>query len=91
MYDKDHSAEIKKLDEKLKKFEVEKSKKGKSSASVEGERVIAEIIAAVIFGVFAGYNLDVYLNTKPIFLILFVILCIAVSFYNIYKGFRKKQ
>lgn len=67
--------------------ELQGSKKntpGKRSG-INGEKVFAELIAGIVFGLFVGYFLDDYFDTKPLFIITLVILGLAGSFYNIYK------
>ncbi len=54
-----------------------------------GERAFAEIIGGLIFGLLFGYGLDDYFDTTPIFLLVFVLLGLAGSVYNIYKAFDK--
>ena len=46
--------------------------------------VVAEIVAGISVGSIIGYYLDQYLNTKVLFLLIFVILGLVSSLYNIY-------
>jgi ATP synthase protein I len=50
--------------------------------------IAAEIIAGISIGTLIGYNLDQYLHTKVLFLLIFVILGLISSLYNIYKKYK---
>lgn len=67
---------------KNKEPEISQAKKDK----MVGERVFAEIVGGVLFGVVFGLMLDDYFNTTPIFLLTLLILGLAGSVYNIYKA-----
>lgn len=75
---------LKKLDEDISNRGVETQKTSRKDA-ITGERVIAELIAGILFGLFVGFFLDDYFDTRPLFLLIFIILGLAGSFYNIYK------
>jgi ATP synthase protein I len=60
----------------------------KKSDNVKGEHVLAELVAGLLFGLFLGYAIDSYFDTKPLFMIILIILGLAGSFYNIYKAVR---
>lgn len=80
---------IEELDIKLSDFE---KKYLQSKTQIKNERgasfIAAELIAGVIVGVLIGYNLDQYLQTKILFLLIFVILGLISSLYNIYKKYK---
>ncbi len=50
--------------------------------------IAAELVAGVIVGSLIGYNLDQYLHTKILFLLIFIILGLISSLYNIYNKFK---
>ena len=59
-----------------------------------------ELISAIIVGVVIGIILDNYFQTKPIFLIIFLILGFASGIFNVFRsvkrlgfevGFKKKN
>lgn len=70
--------------EKLKSKETEIPQEKKDKAM--GQKVFAEIIGGVLFGVIFGLMLDDYFDTAPIFLLILLILGLAGSVYNIYKA-----
>lgn len=83
----DPNHKITKIEKDIENFSEVNSKK--KSDGLNGERVLAELIAGLLFGVFVGYQIDKYFNTKPLFLIILTILGLAGSFYNIYKQVSK--
>ncbi len=50
-----------------------------------GIRAGSELIVGMIAGGLIGYGLDHWLNTKPAFFLIFLILGVGVGFLNIYK------
>ena len=48
-----------------------------------------ELITGIGLGVFLGLLIDNYLQTKPLMLIIFIILGIIVGFYNMYKTLKR--
>lgn len=50
-----------------------------------GFRVLAEFVAAVGVGTLIGWQLDVWFHTKPILLIVFLMLGTAAGFLNVYR------
>lgn len=87
------------LDDKVRKIEqgIDALKNNESKISesakdkLQGEKAFAEIVGGLIFGVVFGLMLDKYFNTKPLFLIIFVILGLAGSIYSIYKAAVKSD
>jgi F0F1-type ATP synthase assembly protein I len=57
----------------------------RKNSRLTAERIIFELFGGILFGVFAGFLVDDYFNSTPIFLLIFLILGLAGSFYNIYK------
>lgn len=47
------------------------------------------LMTPILIGVFVGYSLDRILRTKPIFVIIFIILGAISSFYNFWKIAKK--
>ncbi|MFH1827507.1 MAG: AtpZ/AtpI family protein [bacterium] len=43
------------------------------------------LITPLLLGVFLGYNIDKYLNKKPLFTMIFIIIGTLSSFYNLVK------
>jgi len=63
-----------------------KTKKiNKNLLSINSLNIGAYLITPILLGVFIGYNLDIYLNSKPIFILLFILLGTYSSFYNLFK------
>ncbi|MGB1077341.1 MAG: AtpZ/AtpI family protein [Bdellovibrionales bacterium] len=50
-----------------------------------GMRAGSELIVGMAAGGLIGYGLDHWLDTKPIFFLIFLILGVGVGFLNIYK------
>tara|TARA_X000000950_G_C13841712_1_gene630567 strand:+ start:1314 stop:1604 length:291 start_codon:yes stop_codon:yes gene_type:complete len=51
--------------------------------------ITIELITGMALGFFLGIMLDNYLQTKPLMLIIFIILGIIVGFYNMYKTLKR--
>lgn len=51
-------------------------------------RISTEIIAGIVIGGFLGYYTDEFFQTKPLFLIIFLLLGVAGSFLNIYRNIK---
>ncbi len=81
---------LEKLEKKLSEY---KRKHGEDKPAVKEKPegnvfVIAELIAGIGIGGFLGYYLDQYFHTKVVFLLIFIILGLISSFYNIYNKFK---
>jgi ATP synthase protein I len=50
-----------------------------------GMRAGAELVGAIIAGGFIGWLLDGWLGTKPLMLIIFLLLGIFTGFYNVWR------
>ena len=59
--------------------------KSTGSAMNLGVRVLSEFVAAVCVGALLGWQLDKWLGTAPILLILLLALGPAAGFYNVYR------
>jgi ATP synthase protein I len=55
------------------------------SAMSIGFRVMSEFVAAVIVGAFIGWQLDKWLGTSPVFLLIFLLFGTAAGFWNVYR------
>ncbi len=76
----------KKLSEYKQKHLPLKLRKDKSSDA--GIFVVAELLAGIGIGGFLGYQLDQYLNTKMLFLLILVVIGLISAFYNIYNKYK---
>lgn len=76
---------LKDIGERIDKIKASQAEKPGNSSKINGEKVFAELIAGILFGLFVGYYLDDYFETKPLFMLILIILGVAGSFYNIYK------
>ena len=50
-----------------------------------GFRVLSEFVAGVVVGGLIGWQIDVWLSTSPLFLIVFLALGTAAGFWNVYR------
>jgi len=50
-----------------------------------GFRVLSEFVAGVVVGFLIGWQLDAWLSTSPLFLIVFLALGTAAGFWNVYR------
>ncbi|MDX1737657.1 MAG: AtpZ/AtpI family protein [Alphaproteobacteria bacterium] len=73
------SPTMQKLKKRAEKNEVDNS--GLSFAM----RIGTEFVAALLIGVGIGYALDYWLDTKPVFLIIFFLFGSASGFMNVYR------
>lgn len=55
------------------------------SAMNLGFRVLSEFVAAVIVGAVIGWQLDAWIGSTPLFLIVFVLIGTAAGFWNVYR------
>ncbi len=81
---------LKALDKKLAEYQQRQDDSTpKTNPSNDGASfVVGEIIAGIAIGSIIGYYLDQYLHTKVLFLLIFVILGLISSLYNIYKKYK---
>lgn len=63
----------------------EKKKQRNQTAVFANLNVGAYLIVPILLGVFIGYQLDSRLKTKPLFLIVFLLLGTVSTFYNLIK------
>ncbi len=50
-----------------------------------GFRVATDMVSGVLVGVFIGYQLDSFFNTKPIFLLIFIVIGMAAGIINVIR------
>ena len=50
-----------------------------------GLRMATDMVAGVLVGLFVGYNLDSWLNTKPLFLLIFLIIGMVAGLLNVIR------
>lgn len=67
------------------KKEANQNRKNPNFMSINSLNIGAYLITPILLGVFIGYNLDIYLNSKPIFILFFILLGTFSSFYNLFK------
>ena len=81
---------IERLDKNIKDLKnLKRSKKKQTNKySSYGFQVAADLIAGILVGAFIGYWIDVYFQTKPLFLICCLIFGVFGGFYNIFKMFK---
>lgn len=90
--------DIKSLEEKIKVLKHKEQQSRQSSKESEyayatkvGFRVGAELVSGVIVGAALGWVLDRFLDTRPAFLIAFLLLGGAAGFLNIYKFVKSRE
>lgn len=64
---------------------TEKSMAGTSAALNLGARVMTEFVASVAVGGFIGWQLDRWLGSSPLLLIVFIGLGTAAGFWSVYR------
>ncbi len=52
-------------------------------------KIVSELFANILVGASIGWTLDYFFNTKPIFLILFLIIGFISGIYTSYKSSKK--
>ena len=69
----------------------ERRKNAEKSGDTSIPRLSVELISGVLIGLFAGYYLDKWLGTQPIFFIICFFFGVAGGALNIYKLARKSN
>ena len=86
---RDHELKLKELKDKIENAKLQNQNKNKAnpSSSQMGKvlRLAVEIVAAMAVGLGLGLLLDNYLETKPIFTIIFFLLGSCAGFLNIFR------
>lgn len=85
----DYDKRLQNLDEALKNSKSLEEKQAKNADSHQAAKVISELFSGIIVGLFLGYQLDKYLETIPLFMIILTILGLIGAFWNIYKNIEK--
>lgn len=81
---------IKDLTKKEAAVRKDKPESGFSYATKTGFRVGTELLSGVLVGAALGYFLDKFLETQPLFLIIFLFLGGAAGILNVYR-FAKSE
>ena len=61
------------------------SRRASGAAQGVGFKIAAELVASVLVGAGAGYFLDQWLNTKPLFMVVMVFLGFGAALMNIFR------
>lgn len=87
----DQSDNFQNLEKKVNKALDEQAKTSDKTISNGNPaiKILSELISGIAVGVFLGYFLDEYFNTKPLLLILCMLLGFSGSMLNIYKDLTK--
>jgi ATP synthase protein I len=64
---------------------AESSGQSIGAATNLGFRVLVEFVTAIIIGPVIGWQIDAWLSTGPIFLIIFLFVGVAAGFLNVYR------
>jgi ATP synthase protein I len=56
-----------------------------------GLTVFSEFVAAILVGSFIGWQLDAWIGTKPLLLVVFLGLGTAAGFWNVYRVVARQQ
>ena len=54
-----------------------------------GMKIASDLIAGVLVGIFLGYTLDNFLETKPLFIVVFVFVGFIAGMVNVYRTAEK--
>ena len=52
--------------------------------------IAIQMLAVILLGVFGGFKLDQWLNTRPILTVVFSIISVALSIYLVTRDFLRK-
>lgn len=81
----DNNDELAKLKDKIIKLKKENSFKPSTSNKIDPSTIGIELVAGVLAGLILGVLLDKMFTTKPLFLIICLVLGIIASLRTIYK------
>ncbi|MEZ5824719.1 MAG: AtpZ/AtpI family protein [Geminicoccaceae bacterium] len=73
-----------------KEEDAQSGRKNASSAHA-GLHIGVELVAGVMFGVVVGYFLDGWLGTRPIFLVVLLVLGMAAGTLNAYRYIQRSE
>ena len=51
-----------------------------------GMKISLDLFSSILVGTMIGLGIDKFFSTKPIFLLIFLVLGIIAGFYNLYKS-----
>ncbi len=76
---------IKKAQAEAREDEVTEDDQQQADNMRQGMMAGSELVGCIAVGGFIGWLLDGWLETKPLFLIIFLLFGIATGFYNVYR------
>ena len=50
-----------------------------------------QMLAIILLGMFAGYKLDVWVNSKPVFTVILSLLSVIIAIYVVTKDLLKRK
>ena len=65
---------------------VKKIHKKKKSGYGIGMKMSLDLFSSILVGMMIGLGIDNFFSTKPIFLLIFLVLGIIAGFYSLYKS-----
>ena len=74
-----------KISSKLVLKNKKNSPKKKSGYGI-GMKISLDLLSSVLVGAMIGLGIDNFFSTKPIFLLIFLVLGVIAGFYNLYKS-----
>ena len=83
--------EISKLQKRINAFRTTKEPKKKNSNSVDAFTIAAELVTGVIVGLIIGLFFDRIFSSKPLFLIICLLLGVIASFKIIWQTLNRKN
>jgi len=87
--DKKIEKKIQELSAKIEDTQVSKKPTDNTASNMSfAFKISSELIAGIAIGGFAGYYADEYFQTKPLFLIIFLLLGVAASLLNLYREMK---
>lgn len=76
-----------KISEKLVLKDKKNTQKKVSGYGI-GMKISLDLFSSILVGILIGLGMDNFFSTKPIFLLIFLVLGIITGFYNLYKSVR---
>jgi ATP synthase protein I len=87
--DKKLEKKIQELSDKLEDTRTSNKPTDKTASNMSfAFKISSELIAGIAIGGFVGYYADEYFQTKPLFLIIFLLLGVAASLLNLYREIK---
>ena len=75
----------KKVDDKVIVSGKKNSQKKKSGYGI-GMKMSLDLFSSILVGMMIGLGIDNFFSTKPVFLLIFLVLGIIAGFYSLYKS-----